>query len=435
MPLEDFPCTFAEQYPELIGHRIVVALSGGADSTALLHLLRHPQLQLELEAAHVHHGVRGAEADEDASFCQELATKLGVPFTLLRLEPGVRGVSGREATWRQLRYNALLELAAAHDAAAVATAHQRDDVAEGVLVQLLRGTGPRGLSGIAARTEAGVIRPLLAYSRAELVTWLRHHRLDWREDSSNHDLTHLRNRVRHNLLPVLEEVSPQLRAHLVHLAAVLAVDERFFARTLARQDLCIDPWHPRGGVAMAKLRALDPALRVRWLHTVVEQLIAAKVSRRQLELFDAMLEGPGPCAVTLARRWVLRRARGLLWLEPGTTPPAACRRISSAGLDEPLLGPWRLVTWAGATSTNDLWHWSVQGDTEVLIRPPRADDRLLVGERLRSYGRFASHHLPRHLRHTWPVCVVDGTIEWVPGVWQATACGSGASLAVEVVRR
>jgi tRNA(Ile)-lysidine synthetase-like protein len=148
MSLEDFPRHFADRFPELVGGRLLVALSGGPDSVALLHLLADPSLGLELEAAHVHHLARRAEADRDAEFCRALCERRGVPFHLLRLAPEPAPREGREAAWRRRRYRALLEVVAQRSLDAVATAHHRDDVAEGVIMQLLRGAGPRALAGI-----------------------------------------------------------------------------------------------------------------------------------------------------------------------------------------------------------------------------------------------------------------------------------------------
>ena len=161
----EFSDHFLASFPELVGARILVAVSGGADSVALLHLLSDPILNLSLEAAHVHHGIRGDEADKDASFCEDLCRECETPCHILHLDPTEAMTAGREGTWRRLRYKVLLDLKDAGGYDAVATGHHCDDVAEGVLVQLLRGGGPRALSGIAPKTSAGVIRPLLPWTR------------------------------------------------------------------------------------------------------------------------------------------------------------------------------------------------------------------------------------------------------------------------------
>ncbi len=321
MSLDAFPRHFAESFPDLLGARLVVALSGGADSVALLHLLRDPALGLELHAVHVHHGVRGTEADADAAFCRDLAAGLGISFDLVHLRPPERLPEGREASWRRLRYEALGTVARTGGAAAVATGHHRDDVAEGVLVQLLRGAGPRALAGIAARGPGNVVRPLLPWGRGELESWLRARGIPWREDSSNASPEHLRNVVRHRVLPFLEELAPALRRHLVALAGRLADDEAFLSSELARRAAWIDPWDPEGGIPVETLAALPRALLGRWLHAQVERSGIGRATRRQAELLEEMLHRGRPGAVTLAGRWRLRRAAGRVWLEPPAPLP------------------------------------------------------------------------------------------------------------------
>ena len=114
-------------------------------------------------------------------------------------------------------------------------------------MQLLRGAGPRAMAGITAATDTGVIRPLLPWRRRDVIEWLREHELSWIEDSSNADLGHLRNAVRHLVLPQLRGLAPRIDDHTVALAESLADDEDFFAAELERLALWIDPWDPDGG--------------------------------------------------------------------------------------------------------------------------------------------------------------------------------------------
>lgn len=427
---------FRATFPGLVGQRVLVALSGGADSVALLHLLRADGLELELAAAHVHHGVRGAEADEDAAYCEGLCAGLGIPFHLLRLDPNAALDAGPEGTWRRLRYRALLDLKKGLACAAVATGHQRDDVAEGVLVQLLRGGGPRALAGIADATASGVIRPLLPWRRPEIHEWLASRGITWCEDSSNRDPQHLRNHVRHLLLPQLESASPGLRGHLTHLAETLAHDERAFARELAARALWIDPWEPEGGVPVQALCELPTALRRRWLHAQAARIGLDRVTRRQGELFENQLASGGPRAVTLGRRWRLRLARGRLWLEPPEPPkPFALDLLEGRCLELPLPG-WeiRLVA-AGERPEGLRWSFQPPPGARLLVRSAVADDLVQVGgDRVRVRSMLA-RAMPRHLRCAWPVCCEDGRILWIPGVWQNRDIATRGRHVVEVMRR
>jgi tRNA(Ile)-lysidine synthase len=437
---DDFAERFERQFPHRVGGRVLVALSGGADSVALLHLLRGPDLDLTLEAAHVHHLVRRREADEDAAFCEALCLELDIPFHLLRLDPDTAPAEGLEAAWRRARYRALDDLRRRRELDAVATGHHRDDVAEGVLMQLLRGGGPRALAGIASETPDGVLRPLLSWTRAEIVEWLRDNRIDWREDSSNTDLNHLRNRVRHVLLPSLRLASPKIDTHLVDLAGRLADDEEFFASELRDRDLWIEPWSADGGVRAARIRAMPRPIRARWLHAQARRSEIGRVSRRQLELFHQLVETGRPRGVALAGRWRLLTARRRLWLEPPETPPAWELELEPGGRFQlPIPGMEVLV---GSTSEDDastedsssveggVWRWEATPGRTLMMRSPAADDVVhgpSGGVRL---SKVLAKQLPRHLRRAWPVFCENGTITWIPGVWQASERGS---LPVEVV--
>lgn len=432
----EFVERFRATFPHLVGHRVLVALSGGADSVALLHLLRSPELMLDLEAAHVHHGVRGAEADGDASFCEDLCAGMKIPFHLLKIDPTAALVSGREGTWRCLRYRALLDLRTSRGLDAIATAHHRDDVAEGVLVQLLRGGGPRAMSGIDEATVDGVIRPLLTWSRSDISGWLRGQGVEWREDSSNRDPRHLRNRVRHELLPGLEAASPALRNHLIHLAEAFARDDRYFAGQLKSLGSWIDPWEPAGGVPVAAVASLPPALRSRWLHAQAGMVGLTRVTRRQAELFEDMVVRGGGRAVTLGGRWNIRRAGGSLWLEPPGMPPAyAIDLVEGVTFDLPLAG-WS-VRFGPAADPPPGLRWRFQADhrARLSVRSPRGDDRVEVnGETVRVAKLFA-RKLPRHLRSAWPVCCESDRIQWIPGVWRGPDQSTPTGHVVEVMRR
>jgi tRNA(Ile)-lysidine synthase len=209
----------------------VVALSGGPDSVALLHILLELGLSGDLVVAgvaHFNHQLRGGAADADQEFCRELAASLGLPFALgtadVRAAARLQKRSVEDAA-RNMRYTFLHEAAGRLDAAAIAVGHSRDDQAETFLLRLLRGAGTRGLGGI--RPRAGmVIRPLIDISRGELRGFVRDRGLPYRDDETNADLTVPRNRVRHELLPYLErEFSPGIVQVLANEAALARQDD------------------------------------------------------------------------------------------------------------------------------------------------------------------------------------------------------------------
>ncbi len=186
------------------GARILLAVSGGPDSTALLHACseRAPDFEWSFAAAHVHHGWRGREADRDLAFVRESARRLGIPFLFragnarrtardLRVSP--------EAGARELRYAALKEMAAEAGAGRIATAHHADDRLETFLIARERSGGASSLAGPRERRRDGLVRPFLDVSRAEISAWLAARGISWRRDASNGDLRLARNRIRREL--------------------------------------------------------------------------------------------------------------------------------------------------------------------------------------------------------------------------------------------
>lgn len=202
------------------GSTLLLAYSGGLDSSVLLHLLcsARENYSFNLRALHVHHGL-STNADSWAEFCAQVCQQLSVPFKLTRLTLNKHSGKGIEATAREGRYAALF----AEQADYIALAHHQDDQAETVLLQLLRGAGSKGLSAMAAH-DAGrrLLRPLLDISRAELEAYAREHQLKWVDDESNEDTIYDRNYLRHQVIPVIEKRFAAARTTLSRSAQLLA---------------------------------------------------------------------------------------------------------------------------------------------------------------------------------------------------------------------
>lgn len=238
------------------GMRLAVGLSGGADSVALLCRLHEQsrELGIVLHAAHMHHGLRGAEADADLEFCRDLAEELKIPFHKTRVDtlagasrrPKLPAASGAnetipadsiEGTARRLRYAWFRQLLREVPLDAVVTAHTLDDQAETVVAKFLRGAWTEGFSGIHPTLnfpEGMIIRPFLQTTRAEIEGWLHVRNQRWREDSTNRHLTFTRNRIRHELLPQLETWNPQLREHLAQMAELARDEEAWWQTEMER---------------------------------------------------------------------------------------------------------------------------------------------------------------------------------------------------------
>jgi len=213
------------------GGLVVVGYSGGADSTALLHILTQLQaeLMIRVHAGHLHHGMR-PEADQDVEICQTVCKAIGVPFHWERVDvPALARREGLtfEEAGRTTRYAFLERLAEALGAVAIATAHTRTDQIETILINLLRGTGPRGLCGMPYR-RGRIIRPLLDVTREETHTYCQAHQLPTVFDSTNTDPHQLRYRIRSQLRPLLQTLAPTYERHLLRLADILENEESWW---------------------------------------------------------------------------------------------------------------------------------------------------------------------------------------------------------------
>lgn len=282
------------------GDRVCVAISGGADSTALLLALveanaEKTPLGIVVSAAHVHHGLRGAEADADETFVRELCERLRVALHVFRVDTAARQAAEREGleeAARELRYGALCGLLDQGLVDAIATAHTLDDQAETVMMKLLRGAWTEGIGGISPEVqEAGrgrIIRPLLGVRRKEVEAFLRGREQGWREDASNQDTSLTRNRVRHELMPVLRTFNPSVDEALERLSAIARDEESYWQAEVARVlPQMVLPGKPvRGGgravstavgeqscaVEIARLAGMAAALRRRIIRALARKV-------------------------------------------------------------------------------------------------------------------------------------------------------------------
>jgi tRNA(Ile)-lysidine synthase len=287
---------------ELEGRTLLVAVSGGIDSVALLHALHEISqgADLKLLIGHVNHGLRGAESDADEASVAALAATLGVPARAARVDPVSARAAGpsrdrptlQEAA-RALRYAALRRMAEEVAAACIATAHTADDQAETVLLRLLRGTGPDGLAGIPERSPDGcIVRPLLRATRAEIERFAAERGLAWREDASNASGAYARNRLRHDWLPGLARAfNPRLLRALAGLAEAQRRDSEWIESQVERETL--KRFGMQGGwlrIETEGWRDLPEALSFRLARRALDRCGGGRLaSRRHLERMDAFL--------------------------------------------------------------------------------------------------------------------------------------------------
>lgn len=300
-----------EEYHMAKGGRVIVGLSGGADSVCLLHILRRlaPHYGWELQAVHIHHGLRGAEADRDAAFAMNFAQSLGVSCQVVSFDMAAEArKQGRstEEMGRILRYETFSKLAGENGQ--IAVAHHANDQAETLLMRLCRGTGLLGLTGMAP-VRGNIIRPLLFCSRKEIEAYCKENGLMYQEDSTNKDTAYTRNKIRHEALPLLEEVHGGSTAHLAETAALLAADSDFLEQAAkaayAETKLNENPI----ALSCEKLSALHRALRMRVLRYAMADMLGSSknISHVHLQDVESLLTKQSGTSVKTAGGLVVSR--------------------------------------------------------------------------------------------------------------------------------
>ncbi len=306
-PLEQRVIGFIRQHQLISGKKLVVAVSGGPDSVCLLHILArlHKELKVSLHVAHLNHQLRGAESEADAKYVSELSRQLGIPATIEGRE--VKGYQAQkrlslEEAAREVRYSFLAEVAGSIGAERVAAGHTRDDHVETILMHLIRGTGTRGLHGLQPRSELKsetgsitIIRPLLEVSRSETEDYCQSHELKPRIDASNVSLSPLRNRIRHQLLPLLKGYNPGIGEALLRTARIASDDIAFLDKEAAR---LWDEVAQEAGetIVLDKERfdSLPPALKRYLFRAAAERLLgsAKDIEMRHIEEMMSALNKP-----------------------------------------------------------------------------------------------------------------------------------------------
>jgi tRNA(Ile)-lysidine synthase len=433
---------------------ILVAVSGGADSVALLHSLHQAakQHRWRLTVAHLNHGIRGKKASDDAAFVEAMARRLRIPCVVGRARvPALakrKGIS-LEMAAREARYAFLVRTARAVKADVMATAHTADDQVETILLKLVRGAGRGGLSGMAAHSLVEglpLMRPLLDVSRGEIEAYLRERNLSWREDESNRDTAFLRNRVRHELLPFLEKkFNPQIREAVLRCGEVLGAEDAWMeglAQEILKDCTLTPALSPEGRgsryVQSDKLYGYPLAARRRvirlWLVqqgvpaagldfesiTRVEALLGRRQGSQTVELaggwqvqrqYDRVSAGKAPSArrvgknipaikvkvpgVTLVKGLGLRIT---VTLAPG---------IVKARGGRPGVFPAQATLSAKGLEQGGLW-----------VRPGKAGDRMspfgMKGTR-KIQDILVDAKIPRAVRGRIPVLVCAERVVWLPG--------------------
>ena len=397
--------------------KLVVAASGGLDSSVLLHVLH--ALGHELVVAHVNHGTRGKENNGDHDAVATWATQHGCPLEVLTLEAHVlsEGPQGFQGEARKARTAWFESLCTKHDAAAVATGHHADDQAETYVLHAMRSTDPWSVKGMALQ-EGRLIRPLLGVSKGDLLAHAEHMGWSWREDASNQSKAYLRNRIRNEVLPLMEDLRPGTRAHLNALATRAEALSRLVAPLLqqARNRAEIQPghWHMETLIH-------DPWAKEAFQRALSEEGWSMSGAQRALALVDTQV---GSVVEHGTQRVVRERDTLVLLPAAGSSPqPVTVREPESQGELPTPAGTLRWTPSSCPKSTDglDIHHgWFPASWLPFTVRPWQHGDRL---QPLGMQGQtnvsdvLTQAKLPHALR---PSALVverahDGCLLWVVG--------------------
>jgi tRNA(Ile)-lysidine synthase len=429
------------------GDRVLVAVSGGPDSVALLHLLYdlRGELELHLEVAHLQHGIRGAEAQEDARFVGELAVKLALPFHLkevnLRQIKSTARKGNLEALARAERYRFFAAVAWEHKLGKIATAHTQDDQAETVLMWSLRGSGLKGLGGMPPAHELDgtidstsrliVIRPLLDVSKAEIEEYLNEKHLTFRLDRSNQDPTFLRNWIRLKLIPQLKEkMDRHLPSRLAQQAELIREEDNLLDKLA---HAAINEIRTAEGMSRGSLLKHSTAMQRRLLRLWIE---ATRGHLRGLDfqhveaLLNLIAGGPPQSRLAIPGGWELVKEYETLRLEKRSRSLKQQRACYSYGLR---IGEDLPIHEAGLTI-----------QTQKITPPlPRLPDNFIEavfdiaslatdltlrnfrrGDRFQPLGMtghkkvkelFIEKKVPLSVRASLPLLALDNEVIWIPG--------------------
>lgn len=427
------------------GEKLVVGVSGGADSVCLLHVLAgiREEFSLGLHIAHLNHQLRGEASEADAGYVLALARSMGIPATVARRDVTAYKTEHRlslEEAAREVRYTFLSEVAGSVGASHAAVGHTRDDNVETILLHLIRGTGTRGLRGLQASSQLHysgrkltVIRPLLEVSRKETAEYCEQRHLSPRLDASNLSLSPQRNRIRHQLLPMLRSYNPRITEALLRTASIAAEDLDFINTEIARRwDTVASERENAVALDRKAFLELPPALKRHVLLIAIEKLVGSPRDiemRHVKEVLEALgkpagktIDLPGGLvfAIDYDRYLVAHDASALVPF------PVLSGEVELEVPGETALPGWRVETAIIEPSRlkaepRDILIAYLDADKaggKLFIRPRRAGDRFqpLGMSQPKKLGEFMiDAKVPRAWRERLPIAASPEHILWVVG--------------------
>jgi len=424
--------------------RVLVAVSGGADSVCLLTLLHEMRERvllpgIELRIAHVNYGLRGDESEEDEAFVRELGANLGVPVDCERVRLMPKSGGTLQSRARDARYAFFGRLLREHGMAAVATGHTADDQAETVLLWLMRGAGTGGLTGIPVKRAGGIIRPLLGVTRQQVLDYLAFRRMPYRSDSSNGTPRYRRNRIRQEILPALRSLNPRIVEALARGVDILAADAAVL-NEIERERWDVVAKDASSGLVVLdgdRLAAEPLGMQrrlVRRALAVVRHGQEGLTFRHVSDILERVLAGAHGAGLNLPGGLRVERYRALIVMDYGGSKGGACSLTElTAGVPLPVPGEVRIGHGGRRLLAVEGWNprTGFSGDrVEFVVDRDRFDGPLSVrnwrkgdwfcphgmgGHRKKLQDFFVDRKVSRKMRGGIPLVVAPSGIVWVAG--------------------
>ena len=423
------------------GHHLLVAVSGGPDSVALLSLLHQLRSSwaLTLTAVHCNYGLRGCESEGDQQFVEALCHELGIPLHVKAIDLRSRPPrSSLQAVARVRRYEVFAEVAQHCGADRIAVGHTADDQAETVVLWMLRGGGLRGLSGMPAIRDGAIVRPLYDVRRQEILAYLEQAQRPFREDSSNGTPRYLRNRIRHEVMPVLQRVVPSTVEALCRLADLCREDDRYLEQHVGELFRVKEIVQADGSwmIQQAVFRGVTKAVQRRLLRALLRSTDYQQRSPRWNvveRVMQTISQEQWGSAIPFRGGWVLVEQDQIRYVLPGTVP--VDHGTESKRAPQILSIPGKLV-WSGTGQVIEVQHLvgHDQGmalgrdyilvDAQLLSQPWSLRS-WLPGDRFYPFGLrghskklqdfFTDQQVPAATRRRIPLLVAPEGIVWVVG--------------------
>ena len=414
------------------GDHVIVGLSGGADSVCLLLILHSLREEIghTMSAVHVHHGIRGGEAEGDAEFCEKLCRQHAIPLRIFRENvPELARIHhcSLEEAGRDIRYIRFTETARRYadlhrgTPVKIAVAHQLEDQAETVLMHLCRGAGIRGL-GAMAPVRDSIIRPLLSSRRKDIEAWLQTRGQGWREDGTNAQTDYARNRVRNIIMPVLKEhLNPRTERHLF----MIAEQARTWSEYIGMEaDGFIRSLQDPAALPIDRLASLPGALRNEVLYrTLVSKAGASYISERHVKAAADLAGSEEGARIALPERLILKKEAGYLRFEkaePAGETPMETQELPVRAVYS--VFPYEIGSEIPEQKYTKWFDYDkISGDIRIRSREPE-DYLVLAGVGTKSVSRYMiDAHIPKEERDHVPLLADGHHILWIIGYRMSAA--------------